>query len=172
MAIFKGRFTLQGLNQLFVFCAFPIHVWALINMFQDVPSWVLYLRSWEVIGMVAYTLSFALIETLIVFVVVLLIGLIVPKRWLVDKYIPLASLWLVEVAFMAILFQHAIIYYLPKRNLVIGYALILAVSAILILRFPKVGIIFRWVAEKLVVLSVLYIFFDVLGLLVVILRNV
>jgi hypothetical protein len=137
-----------------------------------VPSWVLYLRNWEVIGMVAYTLSFALVETLIVFGVVLLVGMIVPKRWLVDKYIPLASLWLAELTIMAILFQHAIIHYLPKRNLVIGYALILAMSAFLILRFPKVGIIFRWITEKLIVLSVLYIFFDVLGLLVVILRNV
>jgi len=141
-------------------------------MFQDVPSWVLYLRNWEVIGMVAYTLSYALIETLIVFVIVLLVGMIVPKRWLVDRYIPLASLWLVELAIMAIVFQNHIIHYLPKRNLVIGYAMILAVSALIALRFPKVGTIFRWVAEKLVVLSVLYIFFDVLGLLVVILRNV
>ncbi|OGO14954.1 MAG: hypothetical protein A2Z14_05450 [Chloroflexi bacterium RBG_16_48_8] len=171
MAIFKDRFTPQGLAQIFVYCAFPIHVWALINMFQDVPSWVLYLRGWEVIGMVAYTLSFAMFETLSVLMVVLLIGMIVPKGWVMEKVVPLVSLWLVELAIMAILFQHHILHHLPKRELVMGYALILAVSAFIVLRFPRVGDIFRWVAERLVVLSFLYIFFDVLGLLVVILRN-
>jgi hypothetical protein len=141
-------------------------------MFRDVPSWVLYLRSWEVVGMAAYTLSFALFETLIFLLVVVLIGLIVPKRWVVDRYIPLASLWLVELAIMAILFQHHIIRHLPKRNLVIGFGLILALSSLIPLRFAKIGEILRWIADRLVILSFIYIFFDVLGLLVVILRNV
>jgi hypothetical protein len=141
-------------------------------MFHDVPSWLLYLRNWEVVSTVAYTLSFALFETLIVLLIILLIGLIVPKRFVMDKYLPLASLWLVELTIMAIVFQHYILHHLPKRNLVIGYALILAVSTLILLRFPKVGDVFRWVAERLVVLSFLYIFFDILGLLVVILRNV
>ena len=140
-------------------------------MFQVMPSWVLYLRGWEVIGMVAYTLSFAMFETLSVLMVVLLIGMIVPKGWVMEKVVPLVSLWLVELAIMAILFQHHILHHLPKRELVMGYALILAVSAFIVLRFPRVGDIFRWVAERLMVLSFLYIFFDVLGLLVVILRN-
>ena len=107
--------------------------------------------------MVAYTLSFALVETLIVLLVVVLIGLIVPKRWVVDRYLPLASLWLVELTIMAIVFQHHIVQHLPKRNLVIGYVLILAVSTFILLRFPKIGDVFRWVGERLVVLSFLYI---------------
>ena len=121
--------------------------------------------------MAAYTLSFALFETLMVLLVVVLIGLIVPKRWIVDRYIPLASLWLVELAIMAILFQHHIIRHLPKRNLVIAFGLILALSSLVPIRFPKVGEVLRWIADRLVILSFIYIFFDVLGLLVVILRN-
>ena len=121
--------------------------------------------------MAAYTLSFALFETLVVLLVVVLIGLIVPKRWIVDRYIPLASLWLVELAIMAILFQHHIIRHLPKRNLVIAFGLILALSSLVPIRFPKVGEVLRWIADRLVILSFIYIFFDVLGLLVVILRN-
>jgi len=73
---------------------------------------------------------------------------------------------------MAIVFQYFIIYHLPKRNLVIGCALILALSTFVVLRFPKVGDMLRWVSERLVVLSFIYIFFDLLGLLVVIIRNV
>jgi hypothetical protein len=107
-----------------------------------------------------------------VLLIVVLIGLIVPKRWVVDRYIPLASLWLVELAIMAIVFQHTIVHHLPKRNLVIALGLILALSSLIPLRFPKVGKLLRWVADKLIILSFIYIFFDVLGLLVVILRNI
>jgi len=172
LVTFKQRFTTQGLIQLFVYCAFPVHVWALINMFRDVPSWVLYMPSGDVIGSVAYTLSFALIESLIILLVVLFVGMIVPKRWVLEKYIPMASSWLVELSVMAIVFQYFIIHHLPKRNLVIGFALILAVSTFLILRFPKVGDALRWIGERHVVLSLIYLFFDLFGLLVVVFRNV
>jgi hypothetical protein len=171
LATFKQRFTTQGLTQLFVYCAFPIHVWALINMFRDVPSWLLYMPSRDVVGSVAYTLTFALVETLIVLMVVLLVGMIVPRRWVVKKYVPLTSALLVELAVMAIVFQYFIIHHLPKRNLVIGYALILALTTGIVLRFPKVGAVLRWVSERLVVLSFIYIFFDVLGMLIVVVRN-
>jgi hypothetical protein len=163
--------TSQGLTQIFVYCAFPIHIWVLINMLHDVPSWLLYLRNGEVVGMVAYTLSFALVETLVVLLVAVLIGMLVPRRWIVDRYIPLISLWLVELTIMAIVFQYHIIQHLPKRNLVIGYALILGVSTFIALRFPKVKDVFRWIADRLVILSFLYVFLDALGVLVVILRN-
>lgn len=171
MATFKQRFSNQGLTQIFVYCAFPIHVWALINMFRDVPSWVLYMPSGDVFGSVAYTLSFALVETLIVFLVLLFVGMMLPRRWVVEKYVPLASALLLELAVMAIVFQHFIIHHLPKRNLAIGYTLILAMTTVAVLRFPKVGDVLRWVSERLVVLSFIYIFFDVLGLLIVIVRN-
>ena len=171
MATFKQRFTIQGLTQIFVYCAFPVHVWALINMFRDIPSWLLYMPSGEVLASVAYTLSFAFIETLVVLLIVLFIGMLIPKRWVVEKYLPLASALLAVLAVMAIVFQHFIIHHLPKRNLVIGYALILAFTAVIVLRFPKVGDALRWVGERLVVLSFIYIFFDVLGLLIVIIRN-
>lgn len=172
MAIFRQRFTSQGLTQIFVYCAFPIHIWVLINMFRDVPSWLLYMRGWEIVGMVAYTLTFTLVETLLVLLVAVLIGMVVPKRWVVGRYIPLISLWLLELSIMAIVFQNHIIRHLPKRDIVIAFALILAFSSLILLRFPGVGAILRWVADRLVILSLIYIFFDVLGLLVVIVRNV
>ena len=141
-------------------------------MFRDVPSWVLYMPGREIVGMVSYTLSFALFETLLALALAIMVGMVVPRRWVVDKYIPLISLWLVELAVMAIVFQHYIIAYLPKRAIVMAFAGILAVSSLILLRFPKVGDLFRWIADRLVILSFIYIFFDVLGVLVVILRNV
>jgi hypothetical protein len=125
----------------------------------------------DVVASVAYTLSFALVETLILLLVVLLIGRILPGRWVVGKYTPLVSMLLLELTVMAIVFQHFIIHHLPKRNLVIGFSLLLALSTAIALRFPKVGHGLKWAGERLVVLSLIYIIFDVVGLIIVILRN-
>ena len=95
----------------------------------------------------------------------------IPRRWVVDKYVPMVSTWLVTLAIMAIVFQHYIIHHLPKRNLIVGFSLILVLVTAIALRFPKVGEVWRWIGERLVVLTFIYIFFDVLGVLIVIIRN-
>jgi hypothetical protein len=170
LAIFEQRFTRQGLTQIFVYCAIPIHIWAIINMLRDIPSWLLYMRIWEVIATICYTLCFALFETLIVLLVVLLAGLIVPRRWVLEKYVPLCSVWLTELAVMAIVMQHFITQYLPKRLMLGSCVLILGVSTLIVLRFPGIGKVARAISERLSVLSFIYIILDVLGVFVVVAR--
>ncbi len=141
-------------------------------MLREVPSWVLYMSIWEVISTVAYTLTFALSETLILFLPVILLAMILPKRWTQEKFIPLSSVVLVELALMAIGLHYAIMLYKPKRLLLLSYACILGVTTYLVLRYPKIESIVRAVAERLMVLSFIYIFFDIIGLLIVLVRNI
>ena len=63
-------------------------------MLRDVPSWALYMRYGEMFSSIAYTMSFALIETLILFLPVIFLGMLLPKRWVRDKYVPLVSILL------------------------------------------------------------------------------
>lgn len=172
MAIYKGRFRREDLILLFVYCAFPIHVWAIVNMLRDVPSWALYMRYWELISTVAYTLTFALFETLIVLIPLILLGMLIPRRWISSRFIPWVGVMLVEGTIAAIAFQITIMNHSPKRLLVITIALMLGISTILVIRFPKIGEILRSIAGRLVVLSFLYIFLDIVGLVIVIARNV
>ncbi len=172
MAIFKGRFSSDDLLHLFVFCAFPIHIWTFANMFRDVPSWALYMRYWELISTVAYTLAFALFETLIILLPLIVLGMLIPRRWVSSRFIPWAGVMLVEGTIAAIAFQIAIMNHSPKKYLVIGIGLMFGISSILVIRHPKIGEILRSIAKRLVVLSFLYIFLDVVGLVIVIARNV
>ena len=171
MAIFKGRFTSEDLLHLFVFCAFPIHVWTIVNMFRDVPSWTLYMRQWELISTVAYMLTFALLETLIILTPILILGFLLPKKWVSTVFVPWVGVMLVEGALAAIAFQFAIMQHSPKRNLIILTAIVLGISTVAVLRFPKIGEVLRSIAGRLTVLTFLYFFFDLVGLVIVIVRN-
>ena len=171
MAIFRQRFTSQEITQIFVYCAFPIHVWTIINMLRDVPPWGIYMRSVELISTVAYTLSFALFETLIVFLPVILIGLIVPKRWIKDKFVPLSSVLLIELTLMTIVLQFFIKERLPKRILLLSYLPLIGFSIVAVFKFPKIKDLVSSLANRLSLLSFIYIFFDIIGLLIVIVRN-
>src|SRR5512141_1446140 len=74
---FTGRYTRQGLWSLFLMCAFPLHVWALILAFRDV-SWVTErTNSWDAVGVVAYGLLFTLVESVLVFGIMTLLGFLI-----------------------------------------------------------------------------------------------
>jgi hypothetical protein len=100
-AILRERFSSKGFLQIFVYCAFPIHLWTILNMLRDVPSWAFYMRYGELFSSIAYTMSFALIETLILFLPVVVLGMLLPKRWVRDKFVPLVSVLLLEASLAA-----------------------------------------------------------------------
>jgi hypothetical protein len=140
-------------------------------MFRDVPSWALYMRQWELVSTIAYMLTFALFETLIILLPILVVGLLLPKQWISKIYVAWVGLMLVEGTLAAIAFQFTIMQHSPKRNLILLTVLMLGGSTLLLLRFPKIGEILRSLVGRLSVLTFLYIFFDLVGLVIVIARN-
>jgi hypothetical protein len=172
LAIFKNRYTTQELTQLFVFCAFPIHIWTIVNALRDVPTWILYLNGWEVASTIAYTLSFALFETTILYLAVVLLGMIVPERWRGEKYLPLVSIYLLEFSIMAAILQFLIVQSAALRGLVIAYALILVLTPFLVFKSVKINSLLRSISGRLSLLAYIYTFFDFVGLAIVIVRNV
>lgn len=172
MAIFKGRFSKDDLILLFVYTAFPIHVWTIANMLKDVPSWALYMRYWELASTVAYTLVFALFETIVVLLPVIFIGMIIPKRWVSNVFVPWAGVMLVEGAIGAIVFQEVILTFGPKKMTLAIILLAMALSTVVVVWAQKLREIVRVVAQRFSILAFLYIFFDLIGLAIVIVRNV
>lgn len=172
MAIFKERYSRDDLILLFVYTAFPIHIWTIVNMLKDVPSWALYMRYWELVSTVAYTLVFALFETLVVFTPIILIGLVIPKRWVSKVFVPWAGVMLIEGAIAAIAFQEIIVTYGPKKMTLAVILLAMALSTVIVIWSQKLREIVRVVAQRFSILAFLYIFFDLVGLVIVIMRNV
>src|SRR5512138_438344 len=87
-----GRYTRQGLWSLFLTCVFPLHAWALVLAFRDVDWVTQRTNAWDAVGVVAYGLMFTLLETLAVFIIMVLLGYIAPPRWESDRRVALLSL--------------------------------------------------------------------------------
>jgi hypothetical protein len=172
-------------------CAFPLHVWTIILAFRDF-SWVSErTNSWDAIGVVSYGLLFAFIESVVIFLITVLLGFLVPKKWGEDRRIALlgtlmlvASLWAM-ISYLFFMLQMSIpegaIAFLvslahPLRLLyIVSLALVgltVALPAYLVLRSEKFLQGVKGFFERLSLLTLFYLFFDFVGLVIVIIRNV
>jgi hypothetical protein len=140
-------------------------------MFRSVPSWLFYMNQSDLIGSIAYHLTFTIFETLLVFIIVLAIGSLIPRRWAPEPFITLSSVLIVELSIMAIIFQQLILEYASLRWMFVSCLIILAVSFIIIPKIHKLQQITRILGERFTILTFLYIFFDAIGVIIVIIRN-
>lgn len=189
MAIFK-RYSKSGLWLLFLTTAFPIHLWTIILFLRDF-SWIAErTNAWDAVGVAAYGMVFAFIESVFVFIIVVLLGFLLPKQWDERKRLAFLSLLVFIVALWAILGQlffmlglsvpAPIIHFLsasshPLRLLYAGLvslvSLTLIVSAYLIIRSDRVWRSVYNLMDRLAVLSAIYLVFDGISLIIIIIRN-
>jgi hypothetical protein len=185
------QYSKQGLWALFLICAFPLHVWTIILAFRDF-SWVTErTNSWDAIGVVSYGLIFAFIESTLVFLAAVLLGFLVSRKWAEDRRVALvgtlvfiASLWAmasylffilnVSIPAETILFFKSLAH--PLRVLyAVSLALVgitVALPAYFVLRSEKFLQGVRGFFERISTLTMFYLVFDLLGLVIVIIRNV
>lgn len=151
----------------------PTHLWGIINMFRDIPAWSLYLDLWDLSSTISYVLTFALIESLVVFLLMLAFGFLLPLRWIKGRFVGVSGLFMAEGALLAILLQHhirqntarQIIPFLPV------FLALLVVSFGAVLRAPKLSQVLRSIAQRLGILAAVYLAFDLVALLIVVVRN-
>ena len=185
------HYSKQGLWSLFLVCAFPFHLWTIILAFRDF-SWVTErTNSWDAVGVLSYGLIFAFIESVAVFLVTVLLGYLVSKKWSEDRrnallgnLVMIASLWAM-VSYLFFILEVSI----PRQtieflvNLKHPLRFLYAISLILvgltvtlptyfILRSDKLLGFLKGLFERLSLLTLFYLFFDIVGLIIVIIRNV
>ena len=186
----EKRYSKTGLWQLFVAAAIPLHLWAIILILMDI-SWVAERTNyWDAIGVAAYGLMFAFLESVLVWIVLIVMGFFLSLKWPESKRIVLLGVFSVVTALWAILgqlyfllewsFPKGIVLFLagqshPLRILYAGYFVV--VSAIVLLaayiaifsdKFQK-G--FISLIERLSTLMGLYLFLDVVSIIIVLIRN-
>jgi len=101
----KKYYSKQNLWSLFLMCAFPLHLWTLLLAFRDI-SWVAERTNfWDAIGVMSYGMLFAFLESFLVFLVALLLGLLLPSSWGRDKRLAIISMLVFVLAFWAMASQ-------------------------------------------------------------------
>ena len=185
------HYSKQGLWSLFLICAFPLHAWTLILAFRDF-SWVSErTNSWDAVGVISYGLLFAFIESIVVFLVVLLLGFLISKKWDEVRRNSLLGILVLIISLSAIV--NYLYFLIPiklsgetidflarlERPLQSIYAVILAVTGSIVLglthltlRSEKFLRGVREFFERISLLSIFYLIFDFMGLIIVIIRNV
>lgn len=170
--------------------ALPLHIWTIILAFRDFDWITSRTNSWDAVGVVAYGLIAAVLESLVLFVGAILLGFFVSGRWEEKRRIAFLSAVVIILSLWAIFNQS---YFLMGMsvpawlaNLVAGtgrplvalYALALfsttlsfALPAYLILKLDKALGFMMELVDRLSLLMMLYLFFDIAALVIVLVRN-
>jgi hypothetical protein len=183
-------YSKQGLWLLFLICALPLHIWTLFLGFRDFDWVTARTNSWDAVGVVSYGLIFTFFESLIIFAITTLLGLLVSKKWdekkrlaLMGTLVIVLSLWSIfnQTYFIRAvqLSEQFISFYIgtgrPLVALYITALLFVSISVALptyaILTSSKVEKSILEGFDRLSTLMILYLVFDVAALFIILFRN-
>ena len=185
-----GRYTRGGLWSLFLMCALPQHAWTLILAFRDLDWLTERTNAWDAIGVLSYGLLFALVESALLFLVAVLLGLIVPRGWEPDRRIRLLGSFMLVLSFWAIVAQWFFLAEVQLPAVLLGwlrasahplrwiYGFLLGVSLASVL-LPAWAVVRKGrgsqflgaAIDRLGLLAMLYLVFDVAAAVIVVIRN-
>lgn len=186
---FKFRFSKGELLKLFLVCAAPVHFWTIFLIITD--SELIKKRDfWYFAGYGGYLLGLALLESLLLFVFVLGLSYLFPKKWTGNTPLAAAAAIALVISFWGIanqlyfylleyspgwfLWLMPRVYYhqrLAYNALVAVVTLSIALPVYFLSQSEKTRDAVLPVLENLSLLSYMYLGLDLLGLVVVLLRN-
>jgi len=171
-------------------CAFPIHVWSIVSITLDF-GWISVQRgTLNAIGFASYALVFALFESFIFFLFILILSSLLPKQWKEDKVFAqlsiisfVISVWAIAnpVYFLMELTPPGIIwrifFHVNRFS-----AITLPIFIILIILTVTLPIYFiikresltnkiKSISERIVLLSSIYVIIDIIAFINIVIRN-
>jgi len=191
MKTISKYYSRSNLWALFLLCAFPLHVWAMIFAFRDI-SWV-YARTvvWDAIGVLSYGMVFALVESVWLSVAVFFLGFLISLKWNSELRVATlgAVIFLVSLIAMLVQFYGAlgwsisdsvisffVLFAHPGRTVYLVLLIILspivAGTIYLVLGTGKGAQVLKDAIEKISLLMMVYLVLDLVALVVVIIRNI
>ena len=169
--------TREGAVTTFAMIVFVIHIWSIYNLLVEVPAWILRLSTWELVGVVSYTLVFAMVESLIILFAFVIFAAILPERFYRQKFVSISVIFIVLAAIWVIpihLYEDTLRSWgIPGA---VGFISIVLISFIagyvFVLRSNKLEDAILSIAQRVTVLAFLYVLVDLAAFMVLISRNV
>jgi hypothetical protein len=160
-------------------------------VFRDL-SWVAErTNAWDAVGLAAYGMIFAFAESVFIFAIVAFLGLFTPHSWTYERRVGFLSLLVLILSLWAMFSQlyflwnmslpHIVLQFLrnsghPFRFIYAGtFALVfltVSLPVYLFIKSSKGITIMQDLVERFASVAMVYLFFDLLGLIVVLIRNV
>lgn len=155
--------------------------WVLYRFFFQVPSWLYYMRASNLLILLVYTLSFALIESLLVLGLVLILCMIMPGRFFRDNFIPQGSILVFVITLIAFVLRQRIEEFSKMESWILIaiplVVILVLVSTIVItsLFLNRFSLVKKWISTLAVQMTIfLYVYppLGIVSLLVVVVRNI
>jgi hypothetical protein len=104
LATFRSKLpTKRESVLLFAACAFLVYGWTIVVYFWEVPGWQKYLGAWEIATILAYALTSALVESLVLSSVFIVLRVVLPTPVFRDRFVAKAATMVLMNALWAIL---------------------------------------------------------------------
>ncbi|MGD2148904.1 MAG: hypothetical protein PVH41_19585 [Anaerolineae bacterium] len=178
LAVLRRRCpTKQESISLFAACAFPVHSWAVLWFLHRLPSWILFLKPWDLVGIFAYVQAFALFESAVLFLIVVALSLVLPGM-APDHSLVSRGCVIVLVHAFWILVLHGVGGDIPSWGrfrvlFLLGlYLVSFGSSLALVYRSSHVAEYLEMLAERLVVMLYVYVPLGATGLVLVVLPDI
>lgn len=179
MAIFSSRLAPKKTYfQLFLVCMLPVHIWAIIIFFRRLDSLTLFMNVAQMISIASYVLVYALLESLFIFALLFAGSLLLPRRVSPARKLALGTvIALVASAAAALIHLDAIwkVTWLDQRQwtwLWVGVSvLLIALISLAVFKSERLESWFNALVERLSLLSMVYLAADILGLMVILYRQ-
>lgn len=176
--------------QFFLLAALPVHFWAWIKWFQEFEAISQRYGQWDALGVGGYFMVYALFESAVIFGILTLILLLLPRRWDQDTvfavtaalYLVLAGWFILEQARFLAVVPEEVWFFRRVQHLqsittragavtALSFAASLFLLPVLLLRPEKFGVAALALFNRLTILSVLYLGVDLLAVVIVLIRN-
>ena len=173
----------------FLVVTFPLHIWGILMIFQDIEFMTERTNWWDATGYASYSLLFILLESILLSAVVWGSSLLLPKSWREKRTLSvagttftiLAAASITDLAFHAFSearisrqYLHGLSTYPALTYVLISATVIISIAALLflILKTESGEKIIAEIFDRIMLLGYLYIFLDIVGIVIVIIRNV
>lgn len=159
---------------LYATIVFLIYGWAIVTFFWKVPSWLYFLSLGDIIAILCYALASSLVESTLILLIFLLIGLILPSGWLADNFVVRGSLIICILTFWMALFTLVTLIQLPTSNDLISFGLAafltIAVAIFAADRLSALRKMMIALSDRLTVFLYVWLPLSVMGILVLLVR--
>ena len=165
---------LHEILPLYATVVFLIYGWGGITFFWKVPSWLYFLSLEDIAAILSYTFASSLLECTIILFSFLLASVVLPSRWLYNKFAIRGSLIVYSLTYCVILFNINSLIELPTTSDVIIFGVgVLVTSALAIILADRIALVQRLVirlGDRLTIFLYLWLPLSLVGILVIIFR--
>lgn len=176
MAIFKDRLaSLQDITLVFASCVVAIYSWSILIFFYRLPAWLLHLTVWDILNIAAYTFTLNLLESLVILCCLIILAAILPADLLRNKFGTRGGTLVLITAILLAIFQYSTDWYLILPGEVWLWSEVVLVALLisyLLYRYQQIEERLYFFLERLTIFLYIYVPLSLIGVAIVVFRNI